>query len=136
MRLLILDSNKFKYKLNHKTKVGEEVSEEEFEQDYNNPLTIFITIEEKDAKDMLERVEKDIVKIASENNSQLILLNPFAHLSSKLAKPELAIKLLDQLYEKLIKYKQFKVIRSVFCWYKEFLIDVKGHNNSQIYREY
>lgn len=136
MRLLILDCETFSYKLDHKTPVWEDVGEELMNGKYSNPLVIFTTIEEKDNEKIISKVAKDIRKISRSNNIDLVIINPFAHLSSTLANPEKAIKILNDLVDKLKECSDFTTIRSVFGWYKEFLIDVKWHGNSQIYREY
>jgi len=136
MRLLILDCKKFEYKLDHKTQVADEVTEDLMQGKYDNPLVIFIAIEEKDNEEIIPRVVNDIKGITRNNNSNLVILNPFAHLSSSLAKAEKAKNLLNKLAEKLQECADFKTIKSVFGWYKQFLVDVKGHGNSQLYREY
>ena len=136
MKLLILDCNKFEYKLDHKTAVGEEVSKELMQGKYDNPLMIFISIEEKDQEITITEIAKDIRRIARKNGTNLIILNPFAHLSSSLARPEKAVSILENLTKKLQECHDFKTIRSVFGWYKQFIVDVKGHDTSQIYREY
>ena len=136
MRLLILDCKDFQYKLDHKTPVGEPVASEVMENKYESPLVIFTAIEEKDEEQVVNKVTKDIRRIARKNNNKLIIINPFAHLSSNLADHKKAIKILGKLTKKLEECSDFKTIRSVFGWYKQFSIDVKGHGNSQIYREY
>lgn len=136
MRLLILDCKNFEYKLDHKTPVAEEVTEDLMQGKYDNPLVIFIAIEEKDNEEIIPRVADDIKGIARSNKSKLVIFNPFAHLSPSLAKAGKAKNLLNKLAEKLQECTHFKTIKSVFGWYKQFLVDVKGHGNSQLYREY
>ncbi len=122
--------------MDHKTPVGEKVTKEQQKGKYSNPLVIFTTIETHDNEKIITKAAKDIRRLARKNESREIIINPFAHLSANLAKPENATKILNLLTEKLSECNEFKTIRSVFGWYKQFLIDVKGHNNSQIYREY
>lgn len=136
MRLLILDCKNFQYKLDHKTAVGEDITAEKMEDKYENPLVVFTAVEEKDEESIVSKVAKDIRKIARKNNNSLVIINPFAHLSASLANPEKATRILEILNVKLNECPDFKTIRSVFGWYKQFLVEVKGHENSQIYREY
>jgi len=136
MKLLILDSKSFNYKLHHKTIVGEDLNNDQTENDFKNPLVVFIAVEKKDNSNTLDKIAIEISKIAIKNKSNLILINPFAHLSSNLAKPKEAIGLLDILDEKMREYSEFKTQRLIFGWYKEFSINVKGDENSQIYREF
>ena len=136
MKLLIFDCNTFSYKLDHKTPVAEEVSEDSMENKYEHPMVAFIAIEEKDDESVIPQVAKDVQKLARKNSSKLVVLNPFAHLSSRLAKPGIAIDLLGKLTEELQKCRDFKTVRATFGWYKQFKVDVKGHDSSQIYREY
>lgn len=137
MRLLILDCKKFNYRLDHKTPVAEEISDDMTQKDFENPLMIFATVECGDMeKKNSQKIAEDIKKIASKIGVKQIILNPFAHLSNKLAKKDEAITLLDELADELRKSEEFEIERSVFGWYKEFSIDVKAHDSSQIYREY
>jgi len=136
MKLLILDCNKFEYVLDHKTPVGEEISEKLKKRNYENPLVIFTAIEKEDDEGKLGRAVKDIKKIALKNKSKLVIVNPFAHLSSNLANPDIALLLSQRFKERLEESGDFKVIRGIFGWYKQFKIDVKGHGDSQIYKEY
>ncbi|MBS3138861.1 hypothetical protein J4207_04100 [Candidatus Woesearchaeota archaeon] len=136
MKLLILDCNEFAYTLDHKTAAGEEIIESQKVGSYKNPLVVFVTIEEKDTEQTLSPVAKELRRIAQKNNVKHVILNPFAHLSSQLASPPKAIELLDFFAKKLKECNDFRTERSVFGWYKQFTIDVKGHEYSQIFREY
>lgn len=136
MKLLILNSKSFDYKLHHKTPVAEDVGDDLMRDNFNDPLVAFVAIEEMDNADTVRKAGSDICKIAIQNEVGLVLLNPFAHLTSRLAKPAQAISLLDRLAENLRECAEFKTERLTFGWYKEFVIDVRGDDNSQIYREY
>lgn len=136
MKLLILDCSHFEYKLDHKTSVGENIAASESSGIYTDPLVIFTAVEAQDSEEVIGLAAKDITKIALKNKSRVVIVNPFAHLSSHLAKADKAITFLAMLTTELQKCNGFKTIKSVFGWYKQFRIDVKGHENSQIYREY
>ena len=136
MKALILDTNSFKYKLHHPTPVAEEIDESLKQKEFQDSLVVFVAAESKDDAETIKKAKDDLANIAIKNKVKLLIINPFAHLSSALAKPSQATELLNLLAEELKKYSEFETERSVFGWYKEFTIDVKGHENSQIFREY
>ncbi len=136
MRLLILDSSDFGYKLDHKTPIAEEVKEFQTRGDYKNCLVIFATVEKQDSEKILPRVAQDIKEIALKNKRELLFLNPFAHLSANLARPKEALQIVTQLESLLSANRGFKVVHGAFGWYKQFDLKILGHDNSQIYREY
>ena len=136
MKVLILDANSFKYKLHHPTPVAEKIDDNLKQGKFGDSLIVFTAVESKDTKETIGRAKNDIANIAIKNKTKLLIINPFAHLSSSLAKPSIATELLDLLTKELQEYSDFKTERSVFGWYKEFMVDVKGHENSQIFREY
>jgi threonyl-tRNA synthetase len=112
------------------------VGDDLMRDNFNNPLVVFVAIEEMDNENTIKEAGSDIRKIAIQNEVGLVLLNPFAHLTSRLAKPAQAISLLDKLAENLRECVEFETERLTFGWYKEFSLNVKGEDNSQIYREY
>lgn len=136
MKVLIFDTNLFKYKLDHPTPVAEKIDDNLKQGEFGDAMIVFVAVEIKDTEKTIEKAKNDIIDIAIKNKTKLLIINPFAHLSSSLARPNDATKLLNLLTEELQKYSKFKTERSVFGWYKEFTIDVKGHENSQIFREY
>lgn len=136
MRLLILDSRNSRFYLHHSTKVAEEITPDDKERSYEKSLVVFVAIEKQDLEKSVTAAAKDIRKIARKNKVPLVIINPFAHLSNNLASPDIAIDLLNKLLEKVDTSEDFETVRCVFGWYKEFTIDVLGHENSQIYREY
>lgn len=108
--------------LSEKQKKGEKVKE---------PLVIMTAIEKGDA-DSKELV-KNIKELAKQVKTKNIVLYPYAHLSSNLASPEIAEKVMKQA-EKELK-KSYKVSRAPFGYYKEFELKVKGHPLSELSRE-
>lgn len=136
MRLLIFDCKKFGYSLHHRTESAEEVPEGLASQAYENALVIFAAVEAGDSENAVLKAVRDIRRIARRNNSKLVVINPFAHLSPALADTSVAVALLDDFAARLRERADFSVVRGIFGWYKEFSIDVNGHRNSQFYREY
>ena len=76
--------------------------------------------------DSVKELVKNIEEISSQVNDKKIVLYPYAHLSSNLGNPELAMKILEEA-EKELKKKKFEVVRAPFGYYKEFELKVKGH---------
>ena len=81
---------------------------------------------DKELSDMLEAVKKT----ASEVKTNAIVLYPYAHLSSNLSAPQLALEMLQKA-ESALKEK-FQVTRAPFGYYKEFELKCKGHPLSEL----
>ena len=98
-------------------------------------LVILTAVEKKDSdvKKIVAALVKNIKDIATSVKTDSVVLYPYAHLSSDLANPTLAEKVLDEA-EKVLK-KDFKVTRAPFGYYKEFEMKVKGHPLSELSRE-
>ena len=88
---------------------------------------------DSDVKKSVSELIKNIKDIAGQIKAKNIVLYPYAHLSSSLSSPEIAIKVLEESEEKL--KKDFKVLRAPFGYYKEFELKVKGHPLSELSRE-
>ena len=99
-------------------------------------LVVFIAVEKTDSN--VEGVVKKLVEntkdIAGQVKVENIVLYPYAHLSSNLGSPELAIKILEEAQKALEKQK-FNVSRAPFGYYKSFEMKVKGHPLSELSRE-
>ncbi len=97
-------------------------------------LVVFTSVEKPDEKDQqgtiknaAEKIEKNFKAV----KAKLVVLYPYAHLSSDLAGPESAVKILRGL-EASLKAKSIPTIRSPFGWYKSFEISCKGHPLSEL----
>ncbi len=66
-------------------------------------------------------------------NAERIVLYPYAHLSSSLSSPKIAIEIL-KMAEKELSVRGFEVSRVPFGWYKSFEISCKGHPLSELSR--
>ncbi|MCK5624328.1 threonine--tRNA ligase [Candidatus Pacearchaeota archaeon] len=98
-------------------------------------LAILTAVEKIDTN--VEGVVREFVKhikdIAGQVKAKKIVLYPYAHLSSNLASPELAMKVMKKANEEL--RKDFEVVHAPFGYYKEFEMKVKGHPLSELSRE-
>ena len=63
----------------------------------------------------------------------MIVIYPYAHLSSSLSSPDSAKKILKDM-EDTLKKKEFNVQRVPFGWYKSFEVSCKGHPLSELSR--
>lgn len=136
MKNLTFFCNQFAYKLDHPTPVAESSGNIGDQEAFQNILVVFSAIEPHDSKNAIIKVASDLRKIARKNNTKKIIVNPFAHLSSNLAKPAQAIQIIDHLVETINKENEFEAKRLHFGWYKEFNIMISGKDNAQIFREY
>lgn len=98
-------------------------------------LVVMAAIEkiDKNVKEAVSKLIYNIKDVASQVKTKNIVLYPYAHLSSNLASPETASKILDATAKEL--GKDFKVVKAPFGYYKEFEMKVKGHPLSELSRE-
>jgi len=135
MKLLFLHCDYIKFKpLKKALKSAGELSEnEKKEQEVKECLVVLTAVEKgdsvKNVKDLIENV-KDV---AGQVKAKNIVLYPYAHLSSNLANPEIALHVLEESGKQL--KKDFEVYRAPFGYYKEFELKVKGHPLSELSRE-
>jgi len=112
--------------LSEKEKKGGEVKE---------ALAVLTAVEKGDrnAEEVVKRFVENVREIAGQVKAKNIVLYPYAHLSSNLAAPEVAIDILGKAEKELKKY--FNVVHAPFGYYKEFELKVKGHPLSELSRE-
>lgn len=107
------------------------------EQKIDDCLVVFISVESAEEGNETLAAQKlidQIKEISSQVKTNKIVLYPYAHLSSNLAKPDTAISILKQS-EELLKTEGYEVTRAAFGWYKAFEIKCKGHPLSELSRE-
>jgi threonyl-tRNA synthetase len=135
MRLLAIHSDFFEYEVTGKTKVAEEVTSGMERAKMEEAVVSFLTVEDIDEGNphVVEDTAFAIEEIAGTVKTKNIMLYPYAHLSSALAKPSKAIEILKGL-EKHLRDKGYEVHRSPFGYYKKFIISCKGHPLSELSR--
>lgn len=137
MKLLLIHADKFSYEVKEKAlKEIEEIKEYDKSFSARQLLVVFCSIEKNDG----ENIDQLIVNAASTIESQAntlkvnnIVIYPYAHLSSDLASPSVAISVLNSLESK-ISGLGYKVKLAPFGWYKSFEISCKGHPLSELSR--
>ncbi len=137
MKILSLHCDYIKFKpLKKALKKIEDLSEKEKkEKEVKEVLVILTAVEksDKNIEDVVKELVKNIKDIAEQVKAKNIVLYPYAHLSSNLASPEIAVEILENAEKKL--KKSFSVVRAPFGYYKEFELKVKGHPLSELSRE-
>lgn len=129
MKILFIHSDHLEYRVREKAIENPEQVELQ-EESIDEVLVCFISVETSDSEGMLKNAASEIEDVATKVNAKKLVLYPYAHLSSDLADPETAKKLLKTL-EELLK-NDYEVHRAPFGWYKSFTISCKGHPLSEL----
>ena len=134
MKLLSLHCDYIKYEAGKKAlKTAELEKGQEGKHEIKEPLVILTAVEKGDNSSSVLEYVKNIKDIASQVKAKKIVIYPYAHLSSQLASPDIAVSLLREA-ESLLK-KEFEVTRAPFGFYKEFELKCKGHPLAELSRE-
>lgn len=138
MRTLQIHCGSFSYTPLTKAVESPEEAEQDKEVRFGECLVSFVTVESDDAKDLDSVTSEAALSIgehASGVKAKVVIIYPYAHLSSALAGPDVAKKGLSQLAEK-VSSQGFEVHRAPFGWYKSFKMDNKGHPLSELSRSF
>ena len=138
MRALYIHADSMEFESKDKTKVAEEVPEGFHNGKMKEVLVVFLTVESEDEnkiKQVAAEASKDILATKEKIGAERIMLYPYAHLSSDLAKPKASIAMLDAMKE-IIASSGAEVSRAPFGWYKSFDIKCKGHPLSELSRDF
>ena len=137
MRFLSFHVDYFRYKVTKKgrSKVIEEITENNKEAQIKNALVLFITTEKRDEEnpEFLERGIAEIEKITVQLKISNIVIVPFAHLFGQLSTLEFAFTSFKKI-ESNLKLKDYSVLRLPFGWFNELEMKAKGHPLSRISR--
>lgn len=137
MKILSLHCDYIKFKpLKKALRKIDELSEKEKKGDVVKEALVILSAVEKGDENVKETVKKfveNVKDIAKQVKAKNIVLYPYAHLSSELASPEIAVEVLEKAEKEL--GKNFSVVRAPFGYYKEFELKVKGHPLSELSRE-
>ncbi len=137
MKILLIHSDLFEYKVESKAiQSAEDIEDERKVSRMEEVLVAFCTVEEGDeaaADKIAKRSAEAIADVAKRVKAEKIMVYPYAHLSSSLASPSVAIPLLGRI-ESLLKSEEYVVERGPFGWYKSFTIKCKGHPLSELSR--
>jgi len=124
MRILQLHCDHIEYTPTKKEIQSAEDIENPQTQRLEELVVVFVAIEDGDdysvAQNAISQIKASMEKIGCKK----LLLYPYAHLSSNLAKPSIAIKLLKAMEDGA---SELDVSHSPFGWTKSYKIQVKGH---------
>ncbi len=122
--------------MKQRTPVAEEVPPDQRSGRLEEVLIVFTAAEEEDEGNIGEiakNAAKEIAEVAKKVDAQRVALYPYAHLSPSLARPKVAVKLLDATAGAL-RELGFEAHRLPFGWYKAFRLSCKGHPLSELSR--
>ena len=125
MRILQLHSDFIVYRPVKKEVSSAEEAEKK-EVRLEEVVVLFTAVESNDDKATAERAIDEIQVFLEKQKLNRILIYPYAHLSSNLAKPSEALKTVIAM-EAYAKKKGIETFRAPFGWNKQFTISVKGH---------
>jgi threonyl-tRNA synthetase len=132
MRLLLIHTDFIEYEAKKPTGMAEET---DVLKDYQEEaLAVFCAVESMDEDDLegvVEQALSEIGLVADKLSVENIVIYPYAHLSSDLARPDAAVWALKAMQTGLHD-SGFHVKRAPFGWYKAFRISCKGHPLSEL----
>jgi threonyl-tRNA synthetase len=136
MRTLLIHADRFEYALKERTKMAEDWPQDKMSASFDEVLVAFTTVEKRDSdiESIAQQAADDIAEVVASVKAQRVVVYPYAHLSSDLADPALAVSVLKALEKKLVE-KGVDAHRAAFGWYKSFDVKCKGHPLSELSRE-
>ena len=134
MRILQLHSDSVVYTpVEKEISIAEEAEKKEIRVD--DVVLLLTAVEEGDDDALAQKAIDDVRAFLGKLKVNRILIYPYAHLSSKLAKPAEALKVLKTM-EAYAKQKEIETYRAPFGWNKQFAVSVKGHPLAEQSRSY
>ena len=136
MRILLIHSDYLNYNVKNKTPVAEEIEDAKKQGAFDESLVVFTAVEKDDENNpqgIVKNLVKEVIKTNDQVKAENIVLYPYAHLSSSLSSPKVAVQVLKDAEETLIG-EGLNVKRVPFGRYKAFEISCKGHPLSELSR--
>lgn len=125
MRILQLHSNYIEYEpIQKEIALAEEA--EKKEKRLEEIVVLFTAVEEGDNEAVAKKAIDEVYVFLEKLKVRRILIYPYAHLSSNLARPDEALKIV-KIMEANAKGKSLETYRAPFGWNKQFTISIKGH---------
>jgi len=124
MRILQLHCDSIEYTPTKKEIQSAEDIENPETKRFEEIVVAFIAIEDGDDSSVAQNAISQIKNSMEKIGCKKLLLYPYAHLSSNLAKPSIAITLLKEMEENA---SDLEVSHSPFGWTKSYDVKVKGH---------
>lgn len=136
MRILLIHSDYLNYNVKNKTPVAEEIEDAKKQGAFDESLVVFTAVEKDDENNpqgIVKNLVKEVIKTNDQVKAENIVLYPYAHLSSSLSSPKVAVQVLKDV-EEALNAEGLNVKRVPFGWYKAFEISCKGHPLSELSR--
>lgn len=136
MRILLIHSDYLNYNVKNKTPVAEEIEDAKKQGAFDESLVVFTSVEKDDENNpqgIVKNLVKEVIKTNDQVKAENIVLYPYAHLSSSLSSPKVAVQVLKDA-EEALNAEGLNVKRVPFGWYKAFEISCKGHPLSELSR--
>ncbi|MBS1268778.1 MAG: Threonine--tRNA ligase [Nitrosopumilus sp.] len=124
MRILQLHCDSIEYTPTKKEIKSAEDIENPQTQRLEELVVVFVAIEDGDDSSVAQNAISQIKNSMEKIGCKKLLLYPYAHLSSNLAKPSTAISLLKEMESGA---SELEVSHSPFGWTKSYKLQVKGH---------
>ena len=124
MRILQLHCDHIEYTPTKKEIKSAEDIENPQTQRLEELVVVFVAIEDGDDSSVAQNAISQIKTSMEKIGCKKLLLYPYAHLSSNLAKPSTAMNLLKEME---VGASELEVSHSPFGWTKSYKIQVKGH---------
>jgi threonyl-tRNA synthetase len=125
MRILQLHSNFIQYKPIQKEIATAEEAEKK-ETRLEEIVVLFTAVEEADDEKVAKKAIDEVHEFLKKQKINRVIIYPYAHLSSNLAKPADALKVVKTM-EAYARKKGIETHRAPFGWNKQFTISIKGH---------
>ncbi len=134
MKLLMIYADLFGYKTNRKG--WQDAPDIDEEKKIENALVGFIHLESED-EEKLSAVETKMIKqlkwAARKNETEIIVLHSFAHLSESKANPALIKQLFNNAEERL-KNSGYKVYQTPFGYFLDLEFKAPGNSLARIFK--
>ena len=105
MRILLIHSDYLNYTVKNKTPVAEDIEEAKKEGSFDDSLVVFTAVEKDDENNpegIVKNLVSEVMKTNEQVNAENIVLYPYAHLSSSLGSPKVAIQIFNDTDEALL----------------------------------
>ena len=137
MRILLIHADRFSFRVTGETSVAmpSELQKAGSDGEVAECLVVFVAAEkgdEADIESIVNQVLGEILSLAAQIGIDHLVVYPYAHLSSTLSSPRVAVRLLDEICRQLQSHDDFKILRAPFGYYKAFEIACKGHPLSEL----
>ena len=136
VKLLMIYADKFFYKTSFKNLEAVEIYDES--KQVKNALVGFIQVEQKDEDD-ISKIETKMIKnlkwAAKKNETNLIVLHSFAHLSLSKADEEITKKMFNRA-EKRLNDSGYNTTQTPFGYFLDLDIQAPGKSLARVFKEF